>query len=84
MVIALAHTTCYALTGNMKLLEELTQMLEQQISIAMQSNLAEGLMIEDTTPEWIQALGINYPYRRFGTPQSDAAAQRPNQRRPQQ
>lgn len=32
--------------------------------IADQNNREEGLIFGDTTPEWIQALGINYPYRR--------------------
>jgi hypothetical protein len=64
-VIALASTICMALTGDHRLWAELMQNLEQQINISMQMNKIEGLMIEDTTPEWIQALGINYPYRRI-------------------
>lgn len=65
MVIALAQTVCMALTGDKKLFSELSTMLEQQISVSTQINLAEGLIIGDTTPEWIQALGINYPFRRI-------------------
>lgn len=65
MVIALARTVCMALTGDKKLLMELSKDLEQQIEISTQINTIEGLMIPDTTPEWIQAIGINYPYRRL-------------------
>lgn len=65
MVIALAQTVCIALTGDKKLGDELHQMLEQQINIATQANMVEGLIIDDTTPELIQAIGINYPYRRM-------------------
>lgn len=65
MVLALAVTICMPLTGDKKLLEELSAKLEQQINIATQINTIEGLMIPDTTPEWIQALGINYPFRRL-------------------
>lgn len=63
-VIAIAQTVCMALTGNKSLYTELAGMLEQQINISIQSNAAEGLSIEDNTPEWIQATGIIYPYRR--------------------
>lgn len=65
MVIALAQTVCMALTGDKKLFGELSTMLEQQISISTQINTIEGLMVQDSTPEWIQALGVNYPYRRI-------------------
>lgn len=64
VVDALAVTVCMALTGNQKLLMELAQTLEQQINISTQANAVEGLIIADTTPEWNQALGINFPYRR--------------------
>jgi hypothetical protein len=63
-VIALAQTMCLAITGDLNLHERLSLALEQQISIALQLNKLEGLVIEDNTPEWIQATGINYPYRR--------------------
>lgn len=65
MVTALAHTCCMALTGDSTLHRELSTQLEQHISIAIQINNSEGLLIEDHTPEWLQALGINYPYRRI-------------------
>lgn len=64
-VAALASTMCMALTGDKKLFEELAGLTEQYISVATQMNGLEGLMIDDNTPEWIQALGINYPYRRL-------------------
>ncbi len=62
--IALAQAVCLVLTGDKKIWQELSMMLEQQISIAMQINTSEGLIIDDSTPEWIQAIGMNYPYRR--------------------
>ena len=64
-VLALAVSVAPALTQNPQLVEMLSQMLEQQISIATQINQVEGLEIPDTTPEWTQALGISYPYRRL-------------------
>jgi hypothetical protein len=64
-VLALAQNMCMSLTGNLELLNWLAAGLEQQIAIAMQLNKLEGLVIEDNTPEWIQALGINYPFRRI-------------------
>lgn len=68
-VVALAQAICVQLTSNMAMFQELTMKLEQQISISIQLNRSEGLYPGDATPEWIQALGINYPFRRF-----DAAA----------
>lgn len=82
MVIALAQTVCMALTGDKKLFGELSTMLEQQINISTQINIAEGLIVGDTTPEWIQALGINYPYRRIDSrspPQSPQPPRRGDQ-----
>lgn len=65
VVLALARAISLSLTGNLQLFEELTAGLEQQINIALQMNATEGLVINDTTPEWSQATGINYPYRRM-------------------
>jgi O-antigen ligase len=73
-VIALANTMCLAITSDLNLQERLAVSLEQQISIAMQLNKLEGLVIEDSTPEWIQATGINYPYRRVDRQQEKDAA----------
>ena len=65
MVLALAQTLCMPLAQDRRLFEELSISLEQQISISTQINSAEGLIINDITPEWIQASGINYPYYRI-------------------
>lgn len=83
MVTALATTLCMPLTGNLKLLTELSADLEQHINISIQANLAEGLQVQDNTPEWIQASGINYPYRRFSDP-TPAMRPRPMPKDPQQ
>jgi hypothetical protein len=79
-VVALAHTLCMGLTGDKKLLVALAEQLEQQISIAVQSNAAEGLIVFDSTPEWIQALGIEYPYRRIDSPMTQQLRARRQQR----
>lgn len=64
MVIALARTICVTLTGTHKMVQELNAMLEQQVAISTQMNTIEGLGIQDSSPEWIQALGMEYPFRR--------------------
>lgn len=64
MVYALARTICLSLTGDLRIFKDLSESLEQQVSISTQINTIEGLAVQDTTPEWIQALGIEYPYRR--------------------
>jgi hypothetical protein len=69
MVMALAQALCMPLAQDRRLFEELSISLEQQISISTQVNAAEGLLINDITPEWIQALGINYPYYRMNREQ---------------
>jgi hypothetical protein len=66
-VIAVAHGVATTLTRNFQLTDNIAGMLEQQISIGTQINQIEGLTIGDNTPEWIQALGINYPYSRINT-----------------
>jgi hypothetical protein len=81
-VYAIAATICNALTGDKRLYDELSGMLEQQISIATQANNIEGLIIDDATPEWIQTLGVNYPYRRFNESQVGPGP-RPHRQRPQ-
>jgi hypothetical protein len=82
VVTSLAHALCMPLTGDKKLLAELEQRMEQMISISSQANTVEALIIPDTTPEWIQAQGINYPYRRLDgkTMPIMPQAQRPPQR----
>jgi hypothetical protein len=64
VVMGVAKTICLSLTGDLRIYKEISEVLEQQISISMQINTMEGLAVQDTTPEWIQALGIEYPYRR--------------------
>ena len=44
-------------------------------------NTIEGLMVPDSTPEWIQALGVNYPYRRIDGTVSQQSAQAPSRSR---
>jgi ribosomal protein S18 acetylase RimI-like enzyme len=68
-VTALAWTLALALTGDKVLLEALDNTLMRFFIIAEEANRKEGLLPEDTTPEWIQALGITYPLRRFQQPQ---------------
>lgn len=80
VVIALAQAISLALTGSLQLFQELSQALEQQIYIASQANMAEGLLLTDTTPEWIQALGINYPYRRLDDRQQQQIQAQPTRR----
>jgi len=75
-VLAIAQNMCMTLTGNAELLNWLSTSLEQQIDIAFQLNKLEGLIIrEDDTPEWIQAVGINYPFRRIDRTDRDNAPQ---------
>lgn len=64
VVTALARSLCLALTGNQRLYEDLSKSLIQQIAISENTNRAQGLVFDDTTPEWVQALGINYPVQR--------------------
>lgn len=64
VVGTLAWTLCLPLTGDKELLKTLDATASRFLDVAIQANLAEGLSFGDTTPEWIQALGINYPYRR--------------------
>ena len=64
MIAALARNVCLALTGDLNIFKEIAETLEQQISVSSQINAVEGLVIQDSTPEWIQTVGINYPFRR--------------------
>ncbi len=77
MVDTFASTLCMALTGDEALLKFLDNKALQSMQIAMEANVAEGLRMGDTTPEWIQAMGINYPFRR------DDGKAKPNQDRQQ-
>lgn len=64
IVSSIAWTVSPVLTGDKDLTKELNAMMNNYFDIAFQSNLAEGLYFNDTGPEWIQALGVNYPFRR--------------------
>lgn len=64
MVSSLALTLSMALTGDKELTKYLDDVAMRYFSIALEANNTEGLSFNDTTPEWIQALGINYPLRR--------------------
>ena len=86
MVHALASTLSRQLTGDKELVAYLDEQLVRQFMIADQANREEGLIITDSTPEWIQAIGIRYPKRqiddRLGMirPQQTQQVQRDNSR----
>lgn len=64
MVSALAWTLNATLDGDREFTKYLDEVMMRFFSIAVDANNTEGLSFNDTTPEWIQALGINYPLRR--------------------
>jgi len=64
VVSTLAWTLSNTLSGDKDLVTYLDGVATRFITIADLKNREEPLAIDDTTPEWIQALGINYPYRR--------------------
>jgi hypothetical protein len=64
MVAALAWTLAPALTTDKEVIPALNKIMFDFLTAGVQANLEEGLSFGDTTPEWIQALGINYPFRR--------------------
>lgn len=49
------------------MIEYLEKLSLQRLQIAEETNRREGLIIDDTTPEWLQAIGIPYPQRRDST-----------------
>lgn len=65
VVSAVAWNLSMGLSNDLKLTEYLDGIMHRYFEAAIQANLAEGLSFGDTTPEWVQALGINYPYRRY-------------------
>jgi hypothetical protein len=65
-VAALANAIAFQLTGNSQLMAQLREQMMAFFQIAEQQNVAEELLYTDTTPEWIQAIGIKYPMRRYG------------------
>lgn len=64
MVSTLAWTLSLTLEGDKDITASLKNSMMEFLSIGTQANLEEGLSFGDTTPEWIQAIGINYPFRR--------------------
>lgn len=64
MVSALAWTLAPALTQDKEIVAALDSTMSRFLAMGLRANVEEGLSFGDTTPEWIQALGINYPFRR--------------------
>lgn len=64
MVSTLAWTLAPSLTQDKEIVAALDSAMSRFLAMGLQANLEEGLSFGDTTPEWIQALGINYPFRR--------------------
>lgn len=81
MVATLAWTLAPALTQDKEVIASLDATMMRFLSIGMQANLEEGLSFGDTTPEWIQALGINYPFRRHDDRESNQSQAAPNDNR---
>ena len=65
VVATLAKTLNMALTGDKQLQMLLDEQMVEYFTAAEAINHGEGLLITDKTPEWIQAIGIPYPYRRY-------------------
>lgn len=84
MVAALAWQLAAVLEGDQRLVQYFDDLTARNFQIAEQINREEGLIFADTTPEWIQAVGINYPYRRqdgrvlMQQPQSRKQQRNPN------
>lgn len=64
VVSTLAWMLAGALAGDGNLEKFLETLSEQHVTLAVTINRNEGLMVDDTTPEWIQARGVVYPERR--------------------
>ena len=65
-VAALANAIVFQLTGDKSLATLMRENMMTFFQIAEQQNVAEELLYTDVTPEWIQAIGIKYPIRRYG------------------
>jgi hypothetical protein len=65
-VAALANAIVFQLTGDKSLANLMREQMMTFFQIAEQQNVAEELLYTDVTPEWIQAIGIKYPIRRYG------------------
>jgi hypothetical protein len=64
VVTVLAWTTCLSIMKNAAVFEALDKAWTRFFMLADQINREQGLVFGDTTPEWIQAIGIDYPFRR--------------------
>jgi len=64
-VSAVAWNIAGTVTGQKDLVQYFDSITTRMFMVAEQINRDEGLSIIDSTPEWIQAIGINYPYRRL-------------------
>jgi hypothetical protein len=64
VVSVLSWLLASALSGNKDLSKFLEQVSEQHMLFAVSLNRNEGLLVEDTTPEWILSRGLPFPLRR--------------------
>lgn len=68
VVSTLAWLLCGPISGDKELVKFLEGVSQNHMTLAVTANLSEGLIMDDTTPEWIQARGIVYPQRRPQNP----------------
>lgn len=61
MVEFLASELAMALTGSLPLRQNLKEIVLQTIMFAIIANRNEGLVMDDLSPEWIIARGLEYP-----------------------
>lgn len=81
MVAALAWTLAPTLSSDKELTQYLDGVMMRFFEIGTNANQNEGLAVSDNTTEWIQALGMNYQFRRnLGKDQSTPRGQ-PNDNR---
>lgn len=55
-------------SGDKDLMNSLREIASDHMTLAIAANTREGTVMDDTTPEWIQARGIPYPQRRPTVP----------------
>jgi hypothetical protein len=65
-VASVANAVAYQLTGDRAMAVQIRELMMSFFQIAEQQNVAEELLYTDVTPEWVQAIGIKYPMRRYG------------------
>jgi len=61
-VEVLAAEIALSISKSLELRAHLRQVSQETIAFAIMANKAEGLITDDTTPEWIDARGIGYPF----------------------